>query len=83
MWGLLKVTGYDLMLYICEVPLAQVPYIDQHIDDRDFDYGLEVDDVRKILKGPYFIQEPEDVVFDLSRNILRSYVSLRLVQNLH
>ena len=66
-----------MLLYICEIPLSQVPYIDKSMEDRDFDYGLDIEDPKKIPRGPYFIQEPKNTVFDLSRNILRSYASLR------
>jgi len=72
------VSGYDSHQYICEVPLSQVPYI--IIEDRDFEYGIDTVDLEKIPRGPYFIQEPKPVVFDLSRDIKRSYVSLRLAK---
>lgn len=73
-WGLLKVTGQEPHQYICEVPLSRVPYT--LIDKRDFDYGLEVQDIKKIPRGPYFIQEPKSEVFDISRAIPLSYVAL-------
>lgn len=77
MWGLLKVPGHDLFQYICEVPLSQVPYI--QVDNRDFDYGLEVIDPLKIPRGPHFVKEPKDEVFDISRAIPLSYVTLTCV----
>ena len=61
-------------LYICEIPLSLVPL---PLEERDFDYGLEITDPKKIPRGPYFIKQPENVVFDLSRNSPRPYVALR------
>jgi len=55
---------------------------DKSMDDRDFDYGIDVEDPKKIPRGPYFIQEPVNTVFDLSRNIPRSYTSLRQVRSI-
>lgn len=74
MWGLLKVNGLEPLQYICEVPLSRVPY--SLIDNRDFEYGLEVTDPKKVPRGVYFIQEPKSEVFDISRAIPLSYVSL-------
>lgn len=65
MWGLLKVSGQEAHQYICEVPLAQVPYI--QVDNRDFEYGFDVIDPKKIPRGPFFIKEPKNEVFDISR----------------
>lgn len=73
-WGLLKITGQEPYQYICEVPLAKVPYI--IVDTRTFEYGLEVTDPKKIPQGPYFIQEPKSEVFDISRAIPLSFVSI-------
>jgi hypothetical protein len=74
MWGLLKVTGQDANQYICEVPLSQVPYI--QVDNRDFEYGIDVQDHKKIPRGPYFLKEPKSEVFDISRGVPLSYVTL-------
>lgn len=73
-WGLLKVTGQEPHPYICEMPLSRVPYTLD--DNRDFDYGLEVTDIKKIPRGPYFIEEPKTEVFDISRALPQSYVYL-------
>ncbi|KAL0268356.1 UNVERIFIED_CONTAM: hypothetical protein PYX00_010329 [Menopon gallinae] len=63
-WGLEAVRGDEQLLYICEVPLDRVHYLP--VDDRTHQYGIEVDDPEKIPRGPYFIKQPQDVVFDLS-----------------
>jgi len=74
MWGLVKVTGQEIHQFICEIPLSEVPY--QIADNRDFEYGVEVQDPKKIPRGPYFIKEPKSEVFDISRGTPISYVTL-------
>ncbi|XP_075218988.1 contactin [Lycorma delicatula] len=73
-WGLERVTGEDLLLYICEAPLANVH--NMVTEDRSYDYGLDIDDPEKIPCGPYFINQPVNVVFDLSKKTLNNDVSL-------
>lgn len=77
MWGLLKVAGHEPHQYICEVPLSQVPYI--QVDNRDFEYGFDVIDPKKIPRGPHFIKEPKSEVFDISRGVPQSFVTLTYV----
>ncbi|KAK0161854.1 hypothetical protein PV327_008261 [Microctonus hyperodae] len=68
-WGLEKVTGSEELLYICEAAVN-----DLHVaveDDRDYQYGIEVDNPLRIPRGPYFIRQPESKVFDVSkRNVI-------------
>jgi len=73
-WGLEKVTGEELLLYICEAPLTKLHYI--VADDRTYQYGIDVQDPLKIPMGPYFISQPIDVVFDLSKRKITNDVSL-------
>ncbi|CAG7734727.1 unnamed protein product [Allacma fusca] len=72
-WGLLRVPGSENSVYICEYPLHLVPL---RSDERNFEYGLEIIDRKKIPRGPYFMKQPVPAVFDLSRNIRRPFVSL-------
>lgn len=46
-------------------------------DNREFDYGIEVVDVLKVPRGPFFIRQPVDTVFDTSRRSIRNYVTLK------
>ncbi|KFM77954.1 Contactin, partial [Stegodyphus mimosarum] len=50
------------MAYICEVSKQNLHQI--IITERDIDYGILVLDKEKIPRGPYFIQEPQPVIFD-------------------
>ena len=63
------------MLYICEAPLAKLHYV--VADDRTYYYGVDVEDPAKIPLGPYFIKQPINVVFDLSKREILNDVSLR------
>lgn len=47
-----------------------------YIEDRGFDYGVEVTDVEKLERGPYFTRQPSPVVFDLTRRNLVNFVTL-------
>lgn len=74
-WGLERVTGEELLLYICEAPLTKLHYI--VADDRTPQYGFDVEDPLKIPMGPFFINQPIDVVFDLSKRKITNDVSLK------
>ncbi|XP_076362349.1 contactin isoform X1 [Tachypleus tridentatus] len=76
-WGLAKVSSTEELAYICEVHQEDVNEI--VIMDRNIDYGIIVNDKRKLPKGPSFLQEPEDGVFDLSGRNQVNYISLRCV----
>lgn len=46
------------------------------VEDRTFEYGIMVTDTTKIPRGPYFIQQPVPVVFDLTQRSLVNHVTL-------
>nr|CAD7263049.1 unnamed protein product [Timema shepardi] len=73
-WGFEKVKGDELMLFICEVPVATLRYM--VVDDRTYQYGVDIDNPEKIPRGPYFIKQPHDVVFDLSKKTITNDISL-------
>ncbi|XP_039297800.1 contactin [Nilaparvata lugens] len=73
-WGVERVTGEEMLLYICEAPIANVYMM--VTEDRTFQYGLEVDDPLRIPMGPYFIKQPVNVVFDLSKKGTTNDISL-------
>jgi len=64
------------LLYICEIPLNKQHLI---VEERSYKYGYNIDDQQKVLRGPYFIKEPKDVVFDSSRMSITNDVALRYV----
>lgn len=72
------------MLYICEMPLNKQHLI---VEERSYKYGYNIDDQQKVPRGPYFIKEPTDVVFDSSRISITNDVALRyvytIIRNLH
>lgn len=73
-WGFEYVTGNEPLLFICEAPVSKLHYL--VVDDRTYQYGEDVDDPEKIPRGPYFIRQPHDVVYDLSRTQIGNDVSL-------
>lgn len=38
------------------------------IEERTFTYGIDIDDPEKIPRGPYFVKQPEPVVYDLQNS---------------
>lgn len=77
-WGFETVIGDEQLLYICEVPLGRLHYLT--VDDRTYQYGVEVvDNPERIPRGPYFIRQPHDVVFDMSNKKTTNDVTLRYV----
>lgn len=46
------------------------------VDERSYQYGYNIDDQQKVPRGPYFIKQPSDVVFDDSRKSITNDVTL-------
>lgn len=71
-WGFEKVPGDRYLLYICEVPVSK------HLveEERTYQYGYNIDDQQKIPRGPYFIKQPSNVVFDSSKKSITNDVTL-------
>jgi len=63
------------LLFICEALMQNLHYL--VVDDRTYQYGVDVEDPLKIPRGPYFIMQPHDVVFDLSKREILNDVAVR------
>lgn len=74
-WGFEMVRGDEQLLYICEVPIGHIRYLT--VDDRTYRYGVDIDDPERIPQGPYFINQPQEVVFDSSKKTVTNDASLR------
>lgn len=74
-WGFEQVAGDEPLLFICEAPIDSLHYL--AVDDRTYQYGVDVEDPLKVPRGPFFIKQPHDVVFDLSKKAILNDVSLR------
>lgn len=75
-WGLLMVEGEDPLLYICEIPQANLNMLIDESVERGHDYGVVIDDPAKIPRGPAIIRQPENAMYDISRNKVIKYVSI-------
>lgn len=73
-WGLEKVTGKEKLLYICEAPISNLHNLVD--DDRTYQYGVEINNPNQIPRGPYFIKQPINKVFDVSKRKISNDVSL-------
>jgi hypothetical protein len=51
------------------------------VEDRTFQYGIVVNDITRIPRGPYFIRQPVPVVFDLTRRKTLNQVTLSCIAN--
>lgn len=73
-WALQLVRGDEHLLFICEANIASIQRL--VAEDRNYTYGIDVEDPERIPKGPYFIRQPTDVTFDTSKRKLYNDVSL-------
>lgn len=74
-WGFQAVRGDEPLLYICEANIASVQRL--ILDDRTYQYGVDIDNPEQIPRGPYFIKQPVDVTFDVSKRKIYNDTSLR------
>ncbi|XP_012252358.2 contactin [Athalia rosae] len=74
-WGFEKVTGKEELLYICEASVVSMHNLVQ--DDRTYQYGIEIDNPLQVPRGPYFIKQPRNKVFDMSKRKISNDVTLR------
>lgn len=68
-WQFLPVGPEGLNLFICESQqLYSVDNINLLADDqRRYDYGVEITDINKIPRGPYFIRQPRETTYDTGK----------------
>lgn len=74
-WGFLQVRGDEQLLYICEAAVANLQNL--VAEDRTYTYGVEVDNPEEVPRGPYFIKQPVDRTFDLSKRVISNDIYLR------
>ncbi|XP_055372029.1 contactin isoform X2 [Condylostylus longicornis] len=77
-WMFIPTFDDETNLFICESKQLYSPdNINLLADEkRPFDYGIEVGDLEKIPRGPYFIKQPVDTTFDTSKRRLINDVTL-------
>lgn len=73
-WGFERVRGDEYLLYVCEVAVSRLHHL--VVDDRTHEYGLEVRDPEKVPRGPYFVKQPVNAVFDESSRVTQQYVTM-------
>lgn len=66
------VSGDEHLLYICEAPQNKLYHLLAEM--RTFSYGVDSLDEER---GPYFVKQPKDVVFDLLKQSVHNEVILR------
>ncbi|XP_044742029.1 contactin, partial [Chrysoperla carnea] len=64
-WGFEQMHGDELLCYICEAPAGKLHYLDED-EHRTYEYGVDIDNPELVPRGPYFIRQPKDKIFDLS-----------------
>lgn len=74
-WGFQQVRGDEPLLYICEAAVERLQYL--VVDERTYTYGVDVDNPEQIPRGPYFIKQPVDKTFDLSKRSISNDIFLR------
>lgn len=79
-WLFIPVYEFEQHLFICESHQLYNPNnINIKQDDhRGFDYGIEIlTEFEKIPRGPYFVNQPNDTIFDTGKRLIRNDVTLR------
>lgn len=70
------VDGEDSLLYICEIPQANLNMLIDESVERDHEYGIIVKDPTKIPRAPVITKQPEDTIFDLARRSVVNHTSI-------
>ncbi|KAF7270213.1 hypothetical protein GWI33_016823 [Rhynchophorus ferrugineus] len=73
-WILEPSVGDEPLSFICKAPIASVQRL--RTSERDYTYGTEIIDPERIPRGPFFIKQPTDAIFDGSKRNLYNDVSL-------
>ncbi|CAH0729236.1 unnamed protein product, partial [Brenthis ino] len=73
-WGLAPIEGTQYFHFICEGQTQRLHYLIE--EERSFTYGLDTFDPEYIPRGPYFVKEPVDTIYDPLRN---HYVQLTCI----
>lgn len=73
-WGLEPVVGDEPLPFICKAHVSAVQRL--RADERDYAYGTEISDPERVPRGPFFVKQPEDAIFDTSKRNLYNDISL-------
>ena len=73
-WDFERVTGLEPLFYICEAPITILYNLVE--ENRTYQYGFEVNDPLRIPRGPYFIKQPENKIFDITKRVNNNDVTL-------
>lgn len=65
-WGLSAVDGGAYLHFICEGKSQSLRYLIE--EERSFTYGMDTYDPERISRGPYFIKEPVDTIYEPTNN---------------
>ena len=70
------VDGEEALLYVCEIPQADINNIIDESVERDHEYGMVIQDPTKVPQSPVFVLQPKDTIFDLARREVINYISI-------
>lgn len=77
-WQFLPIEPYEANLFICE---SQQLYTIENSnvfeeDRRSYDYGVEIRDINKVPRGPYFLKQPRETTYDTGKFKITKDVTL-------
>ncbi|ENN74113.1 hypothetical protein D910_11524 [Dendroctonus ponderosae] len=73
-WGLEPVVGDESLPFICKAYLGAIEKL--KADERNYAYGMDIFDPERVPRGPHFIKQPEDAIFDTSKRNLYNDIHL-------
>lgn len=75
-WKFEKVTENKRLPYICEMSVSEQDFA---VENYFYQYEYNVDDTLNVPRGPFFIKQPSDVIFDSSGKSTTNYVTMTYV----
>ncbi|KAH8418008.1 hypothetical protein KR222_010217 [Zaprionus bogoriensis] len=77
-WMFMPAYEIETNLFICESKVLYNPdNVNTKLDDkRPYHYGLDIRDLERIPRGPYFVKQPNDTIYDVSKHRLIDDISL-------
>lgn len=78
-WLLMTAYDFEPNLFICESQSLYNPEnIEKRIESsREIDYGIEFTDPETMPRGPYFVTQPKDTIYDTGKIDITNYVTVQ------
>ena len=77
-WGLRPIRGDDAHEFVCEIHSSVLSNLVLDAEEqRNLDYGLEIQDVKTIPRAPKIIKQPEPAMYDTLKSDTIKFVQIQ------